>query len=396
MNVFAETTDGSPRRSDDRRHVALVTTTIRVPRFLDELLQNAQTFGHAEQLSVVVVGDRKTPAEAAEFLVGLDRRYPVRVTYLDLGAQRHLLRRWPSLDLFLRYDSIQRRNVGYLQAAIDGAEVLVSVDDDARISGDDFIGEHLAVGRDVEVPVVGDASGWFNVCRRLQSDSPRTFYPRGYPKSQQTDQTGPCEVATANVRAVANSGLWLQTPDVDASTHLEGPICVTGLEPIEGRRSSALAAGTWCPMSSLNAAFDVAALPAIYLPVMHDLIDGVRIGRMDDVWMSYFLRAIADRLGHTVLFGPPLVVQERNPHDYRADLEQERPGYVLTERLVEYLREFDSAETTYAAGYLDLIYHVRESSEADGELSDAQREYLRHLTIGMSAWHAAAADVAGG
>jgi len=373
--------------------VAVVTTTIQIPRFLAEVLDNAQQHGHAEQVSLVVVGDRKTPGEVADFLTDLGRRHRADVVYLDLPTQRTLLRRWPALDLFVRYDCIQRRNVGYLYAAMHGAEVIISVDDDNFMTDDDFIGHHLAVGRRVEVPLVSHPSGWWNVCQRLLSDPPRRFYHRGYPKSRQDWQTGGHGVRTAEVRAVANAGLWLGTPDVDATAHLEEPIDVVGMDAIDGRRTCALDRGTWCPINSQNSAFDASLLPVMYLPVMLDPIRGYRIGRMDDIWMSYFLRTIADGRGDYVLCGPPLVQQKRNPHDHLADLTQELPGYLLTERLVEYLRQFSTGSSTYQAAYLDLIYHLRESAEADAGLGEPEREYLRQLTLGMAAWHAAVAEI---
>ena len=376
-------------RQDDRRRVAVVTTTIQVPRFLSEVLENAETHGHGEQLSLIVVGDRKTPREVGEFLAELDRRHPAKVTFLDIPDQQKLMRRWPSLDLFVRYNCIQRRNVGFLQAGVDQADVIITVDDDNFMTGEDFIGHHLAVGTEVEVPVVGHPSGWFNVCGRLVCHPPRRFYHRGHPKSQQDFSTAGCEIQTATVRAVANAGLWIETPDVDATTHLDEPIHVVAMASIEGYRTCAMAAGTWCPVSSQNAAFDASLLPAMYLPVMLDPIRGYRIGRMDDIWMSYFLRAIADMRNESFLHGPPLVIQKRNPHDHLADLAQELPGYLLTERLIKYLRDFRTTETTYHAAYLELIYHLRESSESDATLEQPEREYLRQLTLGMAAWHAA-------
>ncbi len=389
MNSAPRSHDTGSQRLDDQRSVAIVTTTIHVPHFLAGLLENARRHGHAEQLSLIVVGDRKTPQGVANYLDELSRRYDVKGTYLDVPAQRRLLRRWPSLDLFLRYDCIQRRNVGYLQAGCDGAEVIISVDDDGQVTDDDFVGHHLVVGQDVELPVVTHPSGWWNVCQRLTSDPPRQFYHRGYPKSRQDWTPGGHTVETTRVRAVANAGLWLGIPDVDATAHLEEPIDVTAMDTVDGQRTCTLAPGTWSPASSLNMAFDVSLLPAMYVPVMLDPFRGYRIGRMDDIWMSYFLRAICDDRGESILYGPPLVRQERNPHDHVADLTQELPGYVLTERLVGYLRRFRTDARTHLDAYLDLIYHLRDSAEDDATLDQPQHEYMRQLTLGMAAWQAA-------
>jgi hypothetical protein len=377
----------------DLRKIALVTTTINVPRCLEGYLANADRYGHAGRVSLVVVGDRKTPAAAGEFLHELGRRYPAKVTYLDVPAQRELLRRWPALDLTVRYDCIQRRNVGYLRAALDGAEVIVAVDDDNFVTDEDYLGAHLAAGREVRVPVVRHASGWWNVCGQLKADPPRRFYHRGYPKSRQDWKAVGHEVEPRKVRAVVNAGLWLKNPDVDATTNIEEPVHVVAMEPVAGSRVWSLAPGTWCPFNSQNTAFDIATLPAMYLVVMLDVVRGYRIGRLDDIWMSYFLRAIADQLGDAVLYGAPLVVQDRNPHDFLRDLAQELAGYVVTEKLVGYLRDFRCTARNYLEGYVELIYHLRDAAERDAGLETPEREYFRQMTLGMAAWQAAVAEI---
>lgn len=380
----------------DHRRVALVNTTIYVPRCLENYLANAKRYGHVDRVDLVVVGDRKTPAETADYLRELGRRYPeARITFLDVPAQRMLLRRWPALEVTLRYNSIQRRNVGYLQAALDGAEIIVAIDDDNFVTDDDYIGHHSAVGRRVELPVVAHPLGWWNVCQRLVCDPPRRFYHRGYPKSFQTfaDCAGGHFQETASVRVVVNAGLWLKNPDIDATANIEEPINVVAMEPFAGSKSCALAAGTWCPFNSQNTAFAVETLPAMYLVVMCDLLRGYPVGRLDDIWMSYFMRAIADQIGDSVAYGAPLVVQDRNPHNFLVDLTQELGGYILTERLVEYLRDFRTEARTYPAAYLDLIYHLRDRAEADDRLERPEKEYIRPMLLGMAAWHAAVVDV---
>jgi len=379
-------------RTDDRRKVAVVTTTINVPCLFKDMLENADSHGHGDQVTVVVVGDRKTPPAAVEFLAELSSRHPAEVEYLDLDAQRELLRPFPELDSLLRYDSVQRRNIGFLQAAIDGAEVVISVDDDNYPTEDDFIGHHLIVGQKAELPVISHESGWWNACRRLVCDPPRRFYHRGYPKSMQNFDDDSYSVSIQDVRPVVNAGLWLGTPDVDATTHMEEPINVVDMEPVEvdsgeERRSCALAPGTWCPVNSQNTAFSVELLPAMYLAVMGEKVGGYPLCRMDDIWLSYFVRAMCDKLGDVVAYGPPLVMQERNPHDVLADLAGELPGYIMTERLVRYLREFDSEATSYGQAYVELTDHLRESIESDAGLERPYRDCLRNVTAGMSIWH---------
>jgi hypothetical protein len=380
---------------NDRRRIALVTTTINVPECLSAYLDNAEKHGYGDRLSVIVVGDRKTPPRTAGYLRELQKRYAARIKYMDVDEQKAMLRRWPALDITLRYNCIQRRNVGYLQAALDGADVIVAADDDNFVTAEDYFGPHLRVGTQVSVPVVKHPSGWWNVCERLVSDPPRRFYHRGYPKSRQDFKPTPAQVETATVRAVVNAGLWLESPDVDATTNIEEPIKVVGMNPVAGDRTCALAAGTWCPFNSQNTAFDIATLPAMYLVVMLDTVRGYRIGRLDDIWMSYFVRAIADQFGDSVLVGPPLVAQHRNPHNFVRDLSEELAGYVLTEKIVQYLRDFRTGARTYLAAFLDLIYHLKDAAEGDTAIETPEREYLRQMALGMAAWHGAVADIWG-
>lgn len=380
---------------DERPRIALVTTTVHVPRCLEDYLKNAQRHGHADRLTVIVVGDHKTPAKTAGFLKRLGRRYTARVQYLDVAKQKAMLRRWPAFDLLLRYDSIQRRNVGFLQAAMDEAEVIISIDDDHFACEEDFFGPHLVVGSEVEVPAVRRDCGWWNVCERLTCDPPRRFYQHGYPHSRRDWHSGDYEVETLTRRAVVNVGYCLNRPDVDATTNIEEPIYVKELTPLDGHDTCSLAAGTWSPFNTHNTAFHRSALPAMYLPVMHDSVGGIRVGRFDDTWMSYFLRTIADQFNEAVLYGPPLVTQYRNPRDFAHDLELEVRGYQLTEKLIEFLRTFETREVSYAAAYVDLIYHLRRSAENDRELHRSQKDYLRLMTVGMAIWHGVVAEILG-
>jgi hypothetical protein len=131
----------------------------------------------------------------------------------------------------------------------------------------------------------------------------------------------------------------------------------------------------------------------MYLPVMHDWVRGYRLTRMDDIWMSYFLRALADQRDELVAYGPPLVLQERNPHVSLIDLSRELAGYFLTEKLVKYLHRFRSDSASYHEAYLDLIYHLRDAVETDADLDIPEREYFRQLTLGMTVWHSTVADM---
>src|SRR5581483_2108040 len=99
--------------------IGLVTTTINIPTLLTNYAQNARSYGH-EDLELIVIGDRKSPAETADFCRSLEQYYPV--SYLDIPAQEEYLRAYRDLWDHLRFDSIQRRNIGMLLAYEHGCD----------------------------------------------------------------------------------------------------------------------------------------------------------------------------------------------------------------------------------------------------------------------------------
>ena len=71
---------------------AIVTTTIRVPRVLENYADNLERHGHRpEAVEFVVVGDLKSPPETGAWLAELGRRRGYRVHWWDAARQRQWL-----------------------------------------------------------------------------------------------------------------------------------------------------------------------------------------------------------------------------------------------------------------------------------------------------------------
>src|SRR5690349_18283280 len=121
----------------------IVTTTINIPVLLHKYAENAGRFGHSN-LDFIVIGDRKTPPEIADFCRTIDRIYPC--AYLDIPAQQEYLKELPELWRHIRFDCIQRRNIGMLMAWRNGAEAIITIDDDNFVCNQDFVGLHQVVG----------------------------------------------------------------------------------------------------------------------------------------------------------------------------------------------------------------------------------------------------------
>ena len=67
--------------------VAVVTTTIYVPKCLDDYFANAVTYGHADTL-FVVTGDTNTPVEAKTFCAEASARHGVKCVFMDVEDQK--------------------------------------------------------------------------------------------------------------------------------------------------------------------------------------------------------------------------------------------------------------------------------------------------------------------
>ena len=354
--------------------VAIVTTTIHVPKLLEAYAQNASEFGH-EPVLFVVIGDLKTPPEAKSFCEDIPKRFPHEMIFLDVDDQKKYLTKYPELAEHLPYNSIQRRNIGMLLAYEQGADVLITIDDDNFFVDGDFVGRHAVVGTVATVDAITSSTGWLNVCEFLIEEHGYPFYHRGFPLKERWPQAEKVTRKSQQSRVAANAGLWLGDPDIDAITRLAFPITVTGFQ---GEENLALAPGTWSPFNSQNTAISREALPAYFLSPI--------IGRYDDIWASYVVKRIADHLGEVVTFGFPLVNQERNPHDGLQDLDREMDGMRLSDVFCSQLREIGLSGKTYGECFKEIHRGLENWTSQDAELRSTDKEFMNGYLSGMEVW----------
>lgn len=355
----------------------IITTTINVPVALEKYGQNARFYGH-QDLRFVVIGDKKTPAGAREFCESVTRRY-YPCDYLDVDDQANEYRdKYPALWNHLPFNSIQRRNFGLLKAWEDGADVIITIDDDNFMLNHDFVAQHGVVGTAPELPAVESSSGWFNVCSVLEEANGTPFYHRGYPRAQRWKENENFYCTAPIKRRVAvNAGLWLDDPDIDAMTRLERPIVVKGVKA--GYDRFALQPGTWCPFNSQNTALLREVIPAYFV--------SPTVGRYDDIWPSYFVVRIAQHLGDVIAYGQPHLRQKRNEHVLWRDLDNERIGMLLTDELCEALRGITFEGSTYSECFGELGRKLPAAWPAGEKWTDAMRAAREGLIEGINVWH---------
>lgn len=360
--------------SELRMKTAIVTTTINVPEFLEEYCRDSAEFGRKD-LVFIVVGDRKTPAEAEHYCERLARKYEFPIEYFSLNRQQEYLHDFPELDEYLPYDSVQRRNIGMVYAYEIDCGTVLTVDDDNYLLEPNLLEAHLRVGSEATLKSYSSSTGWLNPCQFLTVTPDFLTYHRGYPIAKRFVETILSE-KPATGRVVVNVGMWLGDPDVDAWVRMSVPLEATSWKPKE---SFALASNTRAPFNSQQTALARDLIPAYFL--------NPNAGRYDDIWASYILERIADHLGHLVVFGSPIVAhrQKRSLASLWRDIEDERMGALLTDEVVVVLQRTKLKSSTYEGCYAEIADSIARCSESDS-FSAPKRAYLLEYVRGMQVW----------
>ncbi|HKC25127.1 MAG TPA: hypothetical protein VKF32_10320 [Thermoanaerobaculia bacterium] len=366
--------------------LTIVLTTINVPTLLAGYADNFDRHGHLGKVDVIVVGDRKTPHPANRDLAAKLTARGLPTEYMDVETQDAYMKRFPEMDGLIPYDSDQRRNIGYLKAAEQGAEIVGLLDDDNFVTDDDWYGEMSIVGRRVSLPTVESSNQWFNPCAMLETDPPgRILFPRGHPYSRRHRSQAKETRTVTEGRVAINAGLWLREADVDSLTRLTEPVQTTALKD----EQVMCAPGTWANINTQNTSFHRDVLPAYYFVPLTARIGGHIIERYGDIWAGHFVRKAIDVMDDRVAYGRPLADQVRNVHDLLHDLQLEYWGVLLNEQLWEQLYEWKVDGGSYANAYLSIADHLDASTWKGVPLVDEVRAHWRRMARAMRAWVAA-------
>jgi hypothetical protein len=155
-------------------------------------------------------------------------------------------------------------------------------------------------------------------------------------------------------------GLWLDEPDVDATTWLNGK--VKGVH-YTGPDLFVLDQSTWSPVNTQNTSVIRELIPAFIFVTMACPVPGGVLDRYGDIWGGYFLLALMQGTKYHAAFGRPLVYHRRNPHNYVDDLRHEYWGVILTDWLLQLLR---NSFKPSSHDILDRLPELAEFLDAEG------------------------------
>ena len=274
-----------------------------------------RAFSQLQDWQVVVVADLKTP---------LDWQLE-NVKVLTVEEQSTLPLQTPKL---LPWNHYARKNIGYLYALMNGAELIYETDDD-NIPYDAWE-SFFPLDLEVEVERCSDSTKFVNAYRHFCKDH---VWPRGFPLTEVLSQWGATQTLRQNARKIApiQQGLADLEPDVDAIYRLTvgNPITFSKNTPLY------LSPGTYCPFNSQNTLWYPEAFPYLFLPVSVP-------SRVTDIWRGYIAQRFLHLQNKGVLFFSSSVYQERNYHNLHHDFTQEIELYTRTEELVSVLDAYDA------------------------------------------------------
>lgn len=361
----------------------IVVTTINYPTFLDSYARNFRRHGYEDRVTFFIIPDRKTPPGSDDYVrrfvrQGFDFRY------ISLREQEDFMARFGDLKPYVPYNSDNRRNIGYLLAMEKGGDILISIDDDNYCRDEeDFCGCHGICGELVDHPVVHAESGFFNICSLLISDSPFTFYPRGFPYFARKGIDGVAETVEP-VRVGANAGLWVKSPDIDAVSRLAYDVQSQGFTG----KNVVLGRNTLSPVNTQNTSMIMEAGAAYYYILMGNVAQNLRIDRFGDIWSGYFLQKCLSGGDLCVRVGNPVVDHIRNRHDLLHDLKDEMAGILITEELVPLVQKLNLVGETIADRYGDLARKLAAAiQDTDSPVfSKEVKKYFGKITGIMKIW----------
>ena len=261
---------------------------------------------------IVVAGDLKTPSSDYVGTKGLH--------FLDIEYQQ---KKYPKLSDLIGWNCIQRRNFAILEALELGADIVALIDDD-NVPLDSW-GEALLVGRSLKNVKQFEGNHVFDpiYCSGINSE----VWHRGFPLEMVPDRKNVIATTTGDFIPDIQVDFWNGDPDVDAIGRWlyrpyfqfcpeNFPFCVKGYAPFNSQNT----------FFSRNVFVDYFLFP--------------HIGRMDDIWASYYCEA----RGHRAIFCEPSVQSNRDlgqqgRYSLENDFTKEILGYQKTSTLLEFLTE---------------------------------------------------------
>jgi len=316
---------------------------------INEKTKAISEFEKLKDWHLVIIGDKKSkPIENSQNL-----------TFLSVDDQKKL---GFSIVDKLPYNHYTRKNIGYLYAIREGADVIYDTDDDNTPYS------YWGLERFQCKNLIQGENNFVNIYNYFSEE---LIWPRGFPLDM-VSQREMLKVSTTSppLKVGVWQGLADLDPDVDAIYRLifNKPVTFERKEPI------VLRSGKYCPFNSQNTFWTKEAFPFLYLPATTSF-------RFTDILRGFIAQRLLWVEGMHLGFHEATVYQERNAHDFMKDFKDEFECYLNTRKVIESLQTLDFSESPSAN--LALAYQGlhKEQLISSDELTilDAWRSDFEHI-----------------
>ena len=289
----------------------IVTTTINSPT---EATLKFCEIADKKDFTFMIIGDLKTPH--SEYINLCEKHKNVK--YLSPEEQTEL---YPELSEIIGWKTIQRRNIGFVYAYQNGADIVATIDDD-NIPYETW-GDNILIGKEIFVNEYQNT-----LCEYFDPISPtehNDLWHRGYPIEYLQIKNNIEYKGKTKITPLVQAEFWDGDPDIDAICRLsKKPIIkFNDFNPFTSKQLS--------PFNSQNTFLHRSVLK--YYSVLP------YVGRMDDIWGGYILQLY---FPDSIVYTKASVYQDRNTQDLIKNLENEIIGYRNTLNLLKNLTNYSS------------------------------------------------------
>jgi hypothetical protein len=260
-------------------------------------------FSKMKDWEIILVGDKKSK----------EIKSRDNITFLSIEDQKKLNFR---ITKYLPYNHYSRKNIGYLYAIKNGADIIYDTDDD-NLPYKDWKFPNFKANK-----ITTAKSKYINVYKYYSTEK---IWPRGYPLDE-INKKVKTNIIDKKVKVGVWQGLADQEPDVDAIFRLTVGKQIT----FEGKEPIILDKNIYCPFNSQNTLWKRELFPFLYFPSTVSF-------RFTDILRGYITQKLLWQANYNLGFTKATVYQKRNAHNFMKDFKDEVEMYLNVKPIVEIL-----------------------------------------------------------
>lgn len=255
-----------------------------------------EQFSKFPDWTTIIIGDNKTPEVKSQG----------NIVYLSVKEQEKLGYKFTE---FVPYNHYCRKNIGYLFAIKNGADIIYETDDDNI----PYVDWKIPEGFNKEISFCNQNA--VNICS-LFTD--KYIWPRGFPLEFVTKEQGVEVSDVVSSQPAVIQTLADEDPDVDAIYRLTNNTKVV----FDKDKNYSIVNNIFAPFNSQSTFWTPKSFQAMYLPMFVSW-------RFCDILRSFIAQRYLWDNNLKLGYSSSVVYQKRNEHDYMKDFVEEIPVYKL-------------------------------------------------------------------